>query len=108
VEVAQAVVDAQTELDFVSVNAAYLASERSWTEDETAEYYRRWALSPEARARKAAQFAMHPVFGLYVPTYAYGYRLAHAYAESRSDGFRSLLNEQLTTADLLEGAVPVV
>jgi hypothetical protein len=101
-EVVQAVADAQQILDDVHVNVAYLASERGWTEDEAVAYHRRWGLSPEDRARKSAQFDMHPVWSIYVPTYSYGYRLARAFAASRADGFRSLLTEQLTTADLLD------
>lgn len=105
-EVVQAVDDAQKVLDDVHVNVAYYASERSWTEDEAVAYHRRWGLSPEDRARKSAQFDRHPVWSIYVPTYSYGCRLARAYAKRRADGFRSLLTEQLTTADLLEPAVP--
>ncbi len=64
----------------------------------------RWGLTPEERARKSAQFDLHPVWGIYVPTYSRGYDLARAYAAGRPDGFRSLLTEQLTTSDLLEAA----
>lgn len=104
-EVVRAVDHAQKVLDDVHVNVAYYANERGWSEDEAVAYHRRWGLAPEDRARKSAQFDRHPVWSIYVPTYSYGCRLARAYAESRTDGFRSLLTEQLTTADLLEPAV---
>jgi hypothetical protein len=100
--VAQVVTDAIQEFQNVSVNVAYYASERGWTEDEAVDYHRRWALSPEERARKAVRFDTHPMWGIYVPCYSRGYHLARGYAESRADGFRSLLTEQLTTADLLD------
>jgi hypothetical protein len=103
-EVVRAVDAAQQDLDFVHVNVAYYASERGWTEDEVVAYHRRWGLAPEDRARKSAQFDTHPVFSIYVPTYSYGYLLARAYAASRPAGFRALLTEQLTTADLLEAS----
>jgi hypothetical protein len=102
--VAKAVVEAQKVLGDVDVNVAYYASERGWTQDEAVAYHRRWALTPEERARKAIRFDTHPVWGIYVPTYSYGYRLARAYAASRKGGFRQLLTEQLTTNDLLEAS----
>jgi hypothetical protein len=105
-EVVRAVNAAQQELGDVHDNVAYYASEQGWTEDEAVAYHRRWALTPEDRARKSAQFDTHPVWGIYVPTYSYGYRLARAYAAGGPDGFCPLLTEQLTTADLVE-ALPV-
>jgi hypothetical protein len=45
---------------------------------------------------------MHPVWGIYVPTYTYGYRLVCQYTAARPDAFRRLLSEPVTTADLLE------
>lgn len=104
-EVAHVVLDATRELEDVDVNVAYHASESGWTEDEAVEYHRRWALTPEDRARKAVRFDTHPVWGIYVPTYPRGYALVRAYTQSRAEGFRALLTEQLTTADLLEHAV---
>ena len=100
-EIAQVVVDATFELEDVDVNVSYHASENGWTEDQAVEYHRRWALTPEDRARKAVRFDTHPVWGIYVPTYSRGYELVRDYAASRPDGFRALLTEQLTTADLL-------
>jgi hypothetical protein len=101
------VLDAYEDLDFVSVNVAYLASEREWTTSEAVDYVRRWALTEEARARKSVEFATHPMWSVYVPTYSYGYRIVREYAKRSEDAFRRLLTEQLTTADLLEPAAAV-
>jgi hypothetical protein len=101
------VLDAYEDLDFVSVNVAYLASERGWTTEEAVAYVRRWALTAEDRARKSVEFATHPMWSVYVPTYSYGYRIVREYANRTEDAFRRLLTEQLTTADLLERAAAV-
>jgi hypothetical protein len=101
-EVARVVADATQELEHVDVNIAWSASEDGWSEDDAVAYHRRWSLSTEERARRAVAFDTHPMWSIYVPTYPLGKRLAGAFAASRDDGFRSLLTEQLTTADLLD------
>jgi hypothetical protein len=83
------------------VNVAYFLNEDGWSEDEAAAYLRRWALADEERAEKAVHFCTHPLWSAYVPTYAYGYRLARPFVERDPGNFRRLLTEQLTTADLL-------
>ena len=100
-----ATVDAATEeLGHVGVNIAYFASTEGWPTDRCVEYQQRWALSERHRAAKSVSFATHPMWGVYVPTYLYGYRLARTFAAHSRDGFRRLLTEQLTTADLLATA----
>jgi hypothetical protein len=103
-DVARVVVDVYRDFEDVDVNVAFSTSEYGWTRDEAVDYHRRWALSEDQRARKAVEFDTHPIWGVYVPTYSRGYRLARAFAESSDDAFRRLLTEQLTTADLLEGS----
>ena len=97
-DTARAVVDAFQLLDDLPSNVAYYVSEEGWTEEQAVAYHRRWTLSEEDRARKSVGFATHPVWGIYVPTYAHGYRMV------RSAGlpFRRLLTEPITTADLLD------
>jgi hypothetical protein len=104
---ARVVLDAFADLDFVPTNVACLASEEAWTADQAADYFRRWGLADEARARKSAEFATHPMWSVYVPTYSYGYHLVRAYANRGGDAYRRLLTEQVTTADLLEPAPAV-
>ena len=104
VDVAKVVADAQDALEDVDVNIAYHSSESGWSIDEAVDYHRRWALTPEERARRSVGFDTHPMWSVYVPTYSRGRRLAREYASSRRDGFRRLLNEQLTTADLVHSA----
>jgi hypothetical protein len=107
VDVARVVADAQDALEDVDVNIAHHSSESGWSTDEAVEYHRRWALTPEERARKTVGFDTHPLWSVYVPTYSRGRRLARDFASSRPDGFHRLLNEQLTTADLERSAAPM-
>ncbi|MDQ5819848.1 MAG: DUF885 domain-containing protein [Actinomycetota bacterium] len=100
-DTARAVVHAYHHLDDLPVNVAYFVSEEGWSEEQAVAYQQRWALSEEERARKSVAFAMHPVWGIYVPTYAHGYRLVRSAALP----FRRLLTEPITTADLLDARV---
>jgi hypothetical protein len=106
VETSRAVLEAFEVLGDVRVNTAYYAGEQGWTEDVAVEYHRRWMLSPEDRARKAVAFDTHPLWAPYVPTYTYGYRLVRDYVAADEGNFRRLLTEEVTTADLLDAAVP--
>jgi hypothetical protein len=101
-EIASVVAFATQELEHVDVNIAWSAREDGWSEDDAVAYHRRWALSTEERARRAVGFDTHPMWSIYVPTYPLGKQLAGAFASSRDDGFRALLTEQLTPADLLD------
>jgi hypothetical protein len=101
-EIARVVADVTLELEHVDVNIALSSSEDGWSEDDAVAYHRRWALSTEERARRAVAFDTHPMWSIYVPTYPLGKQLAGAFAAGRDDGFRTLLTEQLTTADLLD------
>ena len=103
-ETAHTVVAAGHVLDDVGVNVAYFAAVEGRPKEQCVEYQRRWGLSEEERARKAVEFETHPMWGVYVPTYSYGYRLARAFARSGEGGFGRLLTEQLTASDLLAAA----
>jgi hypothetical protein len=98
---ASTVVRAYHELDDVPVNVAYRVAEEGWSEDEAVAYHRRWTLTEEHRSRKSVAFATHPVWGIYVPTYAHGYRLV----KTSGLPLRRLLTEPITTADLLDARV---
>jgi hypothetical protein len=98
--VAGPVAAAQEIFDDVSVNVSYFAREEGWGEHELVAYYRRWTLSEEHVARKRLEFATHPFWSPYTPTYVVGPRLVGAYLERHEDGLRKLLTEELTTADL--------
>jgi hypothetical protein len=98
---ARTVAEAYHELADVAVNVAYFVAEEGWSEERAVAYQQRWGLSEEERARKSVGFATHPVWGIYVPTYAHGYRLV----KSSRLPFRTLLTEQVTTADLLDARV---
>ena len=104
-ETAQVVTEAYSQLLDLRLNIASFVAEGGWTTDQAVEYFRRWALADESRARKAVEFCTHPVWSIYVPTYVYGYRLVKEYAESGEGGFARLLTEQVTTVDLLDARV---
>ena len=101
VDTARAVEHVYHELDDVPSNVAYFVAEEGWSEEEAVAYHQRWTLAEEHRARKSVAFATHPVWGIYVPTYAHGYLLV----KSSGLPFRTLLTEQVTTVDLLEARV---
>jgi hypothetical protein len=97
-DTARAVEGAYHALDDVPANVAYFVSEEGWSEEQAVAYLQRWTLAEEHRARKSVAFATHPVWGIYVPTYAHGYRLVR----SSPLPFSTLLTEQVTTVDLLD------
>ena len=99
-ETARVVASTARRFDDVAANVAYFVGEDGWTEEQAVAYFQRWALVEEHRARKSVAFAMHPVWGIYVPTYSHGYRLV----KSSGLPFRTLLTEGITTADLLTAA----
>ncbi|MEP6977016.1 MAG: DUF885 domain-containing protein [Thermoleophilia bacterium] len=101
VDTARAVEHAYHELDDVPGNTAYFVAEEGWSEEQAVSYLQRWTLTEEHRARKSVAFATHPVWGIYVPTYAHGYRLV----KSSRLPFSTLLTEQVTTVDLLDARV---
>ncbi|MDX6449478.1 MAG: hypothetical protein QOD08_1941 [Gaiellaceae bacterium] len=96
-DTARAVDSTSRGLDDVAANVAYFVAEDGWSEEQAVAYYQRWALVEENRARKSVAFAIHPVWSIYVPTYSHGYRLV----KSSGLPFRTLLTEEITTADLL-------
>ena len=99
-DTARAVEQAYHELDDVPSNVACFVAEEGWTEEQAVAYHQRWTLAEEHRARKSVAFATHPVWGIYVPTYAHGYRLV----KSSRLPFSTLLTEQVTTVDLLNAS----
>lgn len=107
VETTRAVLAAQEVMEHTAVNIALYASEEGWSTDDAVAYQQRWGLAEEHRARKSVEFILHDVWGIYIPTYAYGYRLVRNYAKSSEDAFARLLTEQVTTADLLEATAGV-
>jgi hypothetical protein len=100
-DTARAVEHAYKELDDVPSNIAHFVADEGWSEAQAVAYHQRWTLAEEHRARKSVGFATHPVWGIYVPTYGYGYRLV----KSAGLPFRTLLTEQVTTVDLLDARV---
>jgi hypothetical protein len=104
-ETTRAVLELSELRDDIGVNVALYAKEAGWSTEEAVAYEQRWALAEEHRARKAVEFILDDVWGIYVPTYSYGRRLVRAYAKSGEGAFARLLTEQVTTAELLEARV---
>jgi hypothetical protein len=91
---------AETALEDVGTNAAFMLHEDGAPVDEVEAYMRDWALSSDEKATNAIAFFTHPASRIYVSTYADGRRICEAYAARAPGNFARLLTEQLTTADL--------
>jgi hypothetical protein len=98
VRVALAVMEA---LAPVRANIAILVDEHGVSVDDARAYARRWMLEPDARVDKAVDGLLARPWRPYESCYPEGHKLCRAFAQRQPDGFRRLLAEPLTTADLL-------
>jgi hypothetical protein len=85
----------------VRANLAILLDEGSMSVDEARAYAHRWMLEPRARVDKAVDALLAHPWRPYTSCYPEGLRLCRAFAAREPDGFRRLLAEPLTTADLV-------
>jgi len=92
---------AESELDAVVTNVAFLLHEDGGTTEEAHAYLLEWALARDERAAHVTRFVTDPASRAYVSAYSDGRRLCGAFVAREKDGFARLLTEQLTTADLL-------
>jgi hypothetical protein len=70
-------------------------------EREARAYARRWMLEPDEQVDRAIRAIRDRAWPAYESCYPEGLTLCRAFVAGRPDGFRRLLTEQLTTADLL-------
>jgi hypothetical protein len=90
-------------LGSVRGNAAIGLHDRRWTEDQAVEYIRRWALLPDARARKAVSFLVDPTWRAYPFCYIDGLRLCRSYVAGDPSRFERLITEQVLPSQLVTG-----
>ena len=91
---------AREPLAYVAVNVALLIHTRGATEEEAAEYSKRWGLNSRRRAKQSVRFVTDPVWRAYITTYTDGYELCRKWVGGDPARFKRLLTEQLTPADL--------
>jgi hypothetical protein len=85
----------------VRANIAILLDEHGASVDDARAYARCWMLESDARVDKAVNGLVTRSWRPYVSCYPEGLELCRTFARREPDGFRRLLTEPLTTADLL-------
>jgi len=98
---AAAVHHAEVALRDAGVNAAFMLHEQGSTPGDTAAYLRERGLESDESAERSIRFLTAPDSRAYVSAYPDGARLCRAFVAREPNGFRRLLSEQLTPADLL-------
>ena len=86
---------------YVMTNAAQMLHEERVAAQEVEEYLKTWALASDEEASKLLEFISDETWRAYAPAYSEGRSLCQSFANTKPDGFRRLLTEQLTTAHLL-------
>jgi hypothetical protein len=84
----------------VRTNIAILLDEHGASVDDARAYARRWMLESDARVDKAVNGLVTRSWRPYASCYPEGLKLCRAFAGREPDGFRRLLTEPLTPADL--------
>ncbi|HEY7875745.1 MAG TPA: DUF885 domain-containing protein, partial [Actinomycetota bacterium] len=85
----------------VVTNGAFLVHEQGASLAEAEEYLREWGLESDERAARGVRFFTDPSWRAYISTYSDGRTVCRAFVDRTPDGFRRLLTEQLTVADLV-------
>jgi hypothetical protein len=94
------VLAAMEELLPVRANIAILLDEQDASVKDARAYARRWMLESDARVDKAVDALVKHPWRPYASCYPEGLELCRAFAAREPDGFRRLLAEPLTPADL--------
>jgi hypothetical protein len=84
----------------IRANIAMLMDEGAMSLDEARAYARRWMLESDAHVAKAVDGVVARSWQPYGSCYVEGLRLCRAFVAREPDGFRRLLAEPLTPADL--------
>ncbi|MDA8392571.1 MAG: DUF885 domain-containing protein [Actinomycetota bacterium] len=87
-------------LGHARANAAFRLHEDGADPSVVADELARWALLSPARARKAIDFLVDPLWRSYITCYVEGVRLCREFTAGRPARFARLLDEQLVPADL--------
>jgi hypothetical protein len=99
-EVVAAAAEAGEALGHARANAAWRLHVQGADPDIAADELARWELVSPARARKAVEFLVHPVWRSYITCYVEGVRLCRHFVGGDPRRFGRLLSEQLVPADL--------
>jgi hypothetical protein len=99
-EVVAAAAEAGEALGRVRANVAWRLHVDGIEPDTAADELARWELVSPARARKAVEFLVHPVWRSYISCYVEGVRLCRRFVGGEPRRFERLLSEQLVPADL--------
>jgi len=99
-EVVALVAEAGEAMGAVRGNAALLLHEDGAGVDEVVAYLSRWALLPEARARKAVEFLSDPTWRAYMTCYVEGLPLCRSFVGGDPARFERLITDQLTPDQL--------
>lgn len=102
-DVVATVSEAGEGLGAVRGNAALLLHEDGADVDTVVAYLARWALLPEARARKSVEFLSDPTWRAYMTCYVEGLPLCRSYVAGDPARFERLITEQLTPDQLTPG-----
>jgi hypothetical protein len=100
-ETAAVVSDVELALAPVRANIAIALDEEGLDAAGAHAYARRWLVEPDAYVKKLVEVQLDDPWPPYVCCYTEGLELCRAFAERESGGFRRLLTEPLTTADLV-------
>ncbi|MGA2802863.1 MAG: DUF885 domain-containing protein [Acidimicrobiales bacterium] len=93
-------------LSGVRANAAFRLWEDGADPDAVIDEVARFELTSRARAQKAVEFLLHPIWRSYISCYVEGLALCRAFVGGDPARFARLVTEQLTPRDLIDEIPP--
>lgn len=87
-------------------NAALRLWEDGADPDAVIDEVARYELTSRARAQKAGEFLLHPIWRSYISCYVEGLALCRAFVGGDPARFAGLVTEQLTPRDLIYETAP--
>ena len=105
-EVVAAMRGAREALGGVRANAAFRLWEDRADPDAVTDEVARLELTSRARAQKAVEFLLHPIWRSYISCYVEGLALCRAFVGGDPARFARLVTEQLTPRDLIDETAP--
>ncbi|MGD0439685.1 MAG: DUF885 domain-containing protein [Acidimicrobiales bacterium] len=105
-EIVAAIRRAREALGGVRANAAFRLWEDGADPDTVIDEVARFELTSRARAQKAVEFLLHPIWRAYISCYVEGLALCRAFVGGDPGRFARLVTEQLTPRDLIDAPAP--
>ena len=105
-DVVAAMRKAREALGGVRANAAFRLWEDRADPDAVTDEVARLELTSRARAQKAVEFLLHPIWRSYISCYVEGLALCRAFVGGDPARFARLVTEQLTPRDLIDETAP--